>query len=1090
MSIREDMDRAAAKFYQQDYKQPTTTETKIAKLAERAQAKKVKLGKVTDEQVHIAGMNQTFDALNTLNTQNVDLISRTMNSDGTGNIFGHDKPLSLPVERATDGEYGYFGRPISDLRGVGGQSLNQTFNTPEQDTDYNSKYPETAAPTVFEPATLKNITDMDSYTIDGVTGGVGGTDKRTGVTYDLTGRPTEDRLSGVDAYEVTHDDPTSLAYFNSPSGIAKMNRQKAHLAGVPQEATAYNQGMSEEDARALVYGKDDNGYDMNLAKTAGNYAVEAAAFFPEVFAAAADGGIWIGNKINEALADEGEVPDKLNFSMLDKLRGVKESAKKSLGLDDPSFDRAADKMGDTLFEIYMDPNADKVDKLASFGKVLYDNANMIPQLTADSYQFVKQMSTSLASGKGAGKIADMYARLQNKADATKGLAGVSVKAGNFIAKGTGIPKALIDTEDTLEEVKKAGGEVTLTRAAQTLGIKQIENLTDSFIDKATFGMSKSGKAVYGSINGAINSISKKAAKETVDKAADTIKKSLAVTIGKTVKEASKLGVKLGVGLGVEGGTEVIQEAIAVYNERFGTDLFKDKEFLGMLEPDVQKRLVSSFGLGVLGAAGQTSVGTVLGSLPEGSIASTIGSILPSAKPDGDYVTSPAATTSLNTIHTAAAKEGFKDIASGKTPATPEQHAWLDGHIKVLEDEVNVIPDSVTGNTRDELIDVLATALSMKAAMNRGKGTILNSRPINDIENDIATENAKGDAADEKVLHRLSVEKAIAGLKTQSTGTEQVNVAKESGMSASDSHALKFYGGTVDNQRRTGLLEYIDALDGTDPDSKLHQQLQERLRHFIATQQEKLDEMEKAKKEYDAKFDAWKQNGEQGAAPSVPLSGGRYYDGRSEKGMLEPQVAEFSIMSKVGDRYLGTSNYSEPATATDETPQTETADPVTTEATIPQSTDYEQAANGEQASVYSNKQSTTGSTAESPVNNDAIPAIVTNIAYSVMNGTELASAEKQFMLDEANVAQVDAQIAKFKEAGMSGKVEEPTQPVEPIATPTNTTEDGGNETYAKPATVVDEAINKVLKGIMMGKDGKLKPGFKAIAKEYNINLEGC
>ena len=74
--------------------------------------------------------------------------------------------------------------------------------------------------------------------------------------------------------------------------------------------------------------------------------------------------------------------------------------------------------------------------------------------------------------------------------------------------------------------------------------------------------------------------------------------------------------------------------------------------------------------------------------------------------------------------------------------------------------------------------------------------------------------------------------------------------------------------------------------------------------------------------------------------------------------------------------------------------------------------------------------------------------------------------------------------------MSGKVEEPTQPVEPIATPTNTTEDGGNETYAKPATVVDEAINKVLKGIMMGKDGKLKPGFKAIAKEYNINLEGC
>ena len=635
-------------------------------------------------------------------------------------------------------------------------------------------------------------------------------------------------------------------------------------------------------------------------------------------------------------------------------------------------------------------------------------------------------------------------------------------------------------------------------------------------------------------------------------------KNTAIGLTKTVAYATANFTK-------EGGTEGLQEVMDTVVQQYKTKSNSDD--LDELLSTNMKNIETSAAMGVAGA-GQFTAASMIKTGSAKGLGTIVDKVKP--KPDGNYVTSPAAADSLKTIHTAAAKEGFKDIASGKTPATPEQHAWLDGHIKALEDEVNIIPDSVTGKTREGLIDGLATALSMKAAMNRGKGTVLNSRPIKDIDDDIATENAKGEAADRNTLDRLSVEKAIAGLKTQSTGTEQVNVTKESGMSAAQSHALKFYGGTVDNQRRTGLMQYIDALDSTPEDSKIHQQLKERLRHFIATQQEKLDEMEKAKKEYDGKFDAWKKNGEQGTVPSIPLSGGRYYNGSSEKGMLEPQQAEFNIMSKVGDKYLGTSTYTEPAATTTETPEADTANPVTPEAAS-QSTDYEQATSGEAPSAYRNKQSTTGSTAESPVNNDAIPAVEptetttdnqakldeeanaatkaykkrakavykllqTNLKGSSASGEpntnrtgssssspnpKTAEAMDKWengditSEDEYNQALADAFIRDRpvdtwkgnSEADFVEQFGEYVSDPDFIATMKAFSENNptvvetSNETYANNATtptqstnsqsqVVDAAINKELKGIMMGKDGKLKAGFRNFAKANNINLEGC
>jgi len=171
---------------------------------------------IANEDVFRAGMDQTYAALNLLNTGNEDLISKTMRPNGKGSIFGDDIPLNLQVERATDNEFGYFGRPLSDVRGVGGKSIYETFNTPEQDTSYNSRYADKPITGEFKPALLKRITDMDSMTFQGVT--------------DQQGKPTEDRIAGVDAYEVFHDDAQSKKYFESAQGQAKLDRQKEHLA--------------------------------------------------------------------------------------------------------------------------------------------------------------------------------------------------------------------------------------------------------------------------------------------------------------------------------------------------------------------------------------------------------------------------------------------------------------------------------------------------------------------------------------------------------------------------------------------------------------------------------------------------------------------------------------------------------------------------------------------------------------------------------------------------------------------------------------------------------------------------------------------
>ena len=446
---------------------------------------------------------------------------------------------------------------------------------------------------------------------------------------------------------VLADGTTPVNYGRDLGGLRKLGGMATRLSDGAlvdgrTEVANTNLKQAAEDVlryKAGKYPSQDNGittsvigesdeYSINPADIAINYAVEAVGFIPEVLAAAADGGIWIGNKINKATGST-----ELDFSVLDKVREAKDAVKEFAGLDDTAYNAATNGAIDNLYEVYSNDKLDTTDKLAAFSGILYDNANLVPQLTADSYQFVKQMMTGLASGNGLQAIDKIYAKLrpateksqsvfnklgtkydqmQVKADQASRLAtagklskikNLQIQGTNAVLRGAGAPKTLIDTADTLDEIEKNGGDVTLGRAIATFSIKFGENKLDSFIDRATMGMSKQGKAVYSKIGEVFNKLPKT---PTLGEA-QSVKAGLVAVLSRTLKEAGKIGTATTTGLGIEGLTETLQEVASMYNERYDTDLFRDKEFLGMFDEEGQRQLVGAFGLGVLGAAGQTGI---------------------------------------------------------------------------------------------------------------------------------------------------------------------------------------------------------------------------------------------------------------------------------------------------------------------------------------------------------------------------------------------------------------------------------------------------------------------------------------------------
>lgn len=82
----------------------------------------------------------------------------------------------------------------------------------------------------YQKANLISLYDVDSPRFEGVTGGLGGTDK-DGTVYDRTNQETADRIQGIDSYEVFPENEDTRNYlYNDPRGIAKMERQRAKLA--------------------------------------------------------------------------------------------------------------------------------------------------------------------------------------------------------------------------------------------------------------------------------------------------------------------------------------------------------------------------------------------------------------------------------------------------------------------------------------------------------------------------------------------------------------------------------------------------------------------------------------------------------------------------------------------------------------------------------------------------------------------------------------------------------------------------------------------------------------------------------------------
>lgn len=96
--------------------------------------------------------------------------------------------------------------------------------------------------TGWKSALLEKYTDADSPQIIGVTGG-------KGKGGDLTGKYTEDRYEGFDAYEVAHPgDP----YRNTPSGIAKYERQRQRLANDIKTDPSLIEKLSIKDVNSIT----------------------------------------------------------------------------------------------------------------------------------------------------------------------------------------------------------------------------------------------------------------------------------------------------------------------------------------------------------------------------------------------------------------------------------------------------------------------------------------------------------------------------------------------------------------------------------------------------------------------------------------------------------------------------------------------------------------------------------------------------------------------------------------------------------------------------------------------------------------------
>ncbi len=488
---------------------------------------------------------------------------------------------------------------------------------------------------VWTPTMLESMTDADSPQFIGTTGGLGGVDKLTGKRYDLTGKETEDRIEGFDAYEVPHPGDN---YKNTESGKKKFDMQRARLAS----ELGLNPNEVTDD---MIYQK---GTEQKLMALYNMIPGEKAEWTP--------GPLDFINENTPLELGSKEYPLNIEVERLNtgkfghfgrpltdvRNKDTKEGIGESIGYEKPKFEQVAakdalenisSKYGTTDGKNIQMPGEDTItDALqyaggsfaANVGDAVVDAAGRIAlELTKGikdmpEKEAVKYMKEDMPNSKAwfdenmDFKLLDKYKEKETygyKGEATEKAmnrlgeaydSGDAVDMASSVIEGVynaGLPflaesaayiaasmskkgyiaVASIFQNDILEERAKVVGGVENISNAERMAIMPLAlgaAVVEKVADKVIF---TKPQFINNLISGALKSENKEATE----------------TVLKTI--AKKTGEAIGKGVAIGGTTEAIQTGIEEFGALYGTD-----EQEKLLEDETFRKMFQAYGAGVAG----------------------------------------------------------------------------------------------------------------------------------------------------------------------------------------------------------------------------------------------------------------------------------------------------------------------------------------------------------------------------------------------------------------------------------------------------------------------------------------------------------
>lgn len=319
--------------------------------------------------------------------------------------------------------------------------------------------------------------------------------------------------------------------------------------------------------------------------------------------------------------------------------------------------------------------------------------------------------------------------------------------------------------------------------------------------------------------------------------------------------ANKVAIAGGKGV-YEGAEEVLQEASTIIAERFGT-----KEQDEIWSSDSGKRLAQAFAGGFgAGAVGSASPAAVSGVIEASKNLDPLLNMLPGGDVDGESrkPLSEKATTAMSNIKNMFSSETIKGVVEGSIQLTETQLEELSTYeqdfITTLEEEAESLnTKAATQSDLDQRDELLTTAMELKMfhnkhVANEGSRPVLNNRPLSEIEKDLADAVASEDSTPDQIAE-LEAEVAVA--QVLGYEGEQVSADDKDAIKARDAQMLKFYGGDIKGQRRTGLLEYTTVIADKESSPTMKEHATNQAQRFIDTQKSKVEAWAKAGREYKA-----------------------------------------------------------------------------------------------------------------------------------------------------------------------------------------------------------------------------------------------